>query len=167
MSFSRVLGGTVLMMSIGLAASCASPPKPESAAPGATVPSTPSPTSLDQGEPEPQTLAEAEASLERAKADLERLALKESVVADADAPATAPAPAAPTRSERAEKAEEAPSPTAKHPDACDTACRAFASLTRASEAVCRLDTEGGKRCERARQIRVSAAQRVASCGCAG
>jgi hypothetical protein len=49
---------------------------------------------------------------------------------------------------------------------CETACKAFSSLERASDAVCRLDTEGGgKRCERAKQIREDAARRISSCSC--
>ena len=38
-------------------------------------------------------------------------------------------------------------------------------LERASDAVCRLDADGGQRCERARRIRDEARLRVASCGC--
>jgi hypothetical protein len=48
---------------------------------------------------------------------------------------------------------------------CETACKAFSSLTRASDAVCRLDSDGGERCRRARQIHTEASRRVASCGC--
>jgi hypothetical protein len=170
MSFSsRVYGGTVLVMSLALAAGCAMSPKPESAAPGlpgSTVQSAPSPVALDQAEAEPQTLAEAEALLERAKADLDRLALNEPAPPAAGAAAaTTPSPAPPARHERADKADDAPAPAAKGQDTCETACRAFSSLTRASDAVCRLDTAGGKRCERARQVREDASQRVASCGC--
>jgi hypothetical protein len=118
-------------------------------------------------EREPATLAEAEQLLARAQAELDQLALNEpQPPAAAPAPATA-APEAPRdHAERSEKSaaegEAAPAPT---PSPCETACRAFASLERASEAVCRLDGEGGQRCDRARQIRDRAARRVASCGC--
>jgi hypothetical protein len=61
-------------------------------------------------------------------------------------------------------AEEAP--RAKEVSACETACKAFSSLSRASDAVCRLDEGGGQRCERAKKIREDASRRVASCGCA-
>ena len=177
MSFSRA-SVRVWIMSLGLCASCATSPKPESAAPGlpgSTAPAAPSLATGEQAEPEPQTLAEAEAlleranaDLERANADLERVALDESAPAAARAPAAttgAPAPAPPVRHSRAEKAaDEAPANQSQN--ACETACRAFSSLVRASDAVCRLDGAGGKRCERARQIREDASQRVASCSCA-
>jgi hypothetical protein len=92
------------------------------------------------------------------------------VAAEAAAPAAPPSPAA-TRAEekRADKAaaDEAEAPPAKkEASACETACKAFSSLERATDAVCRLDTDGGgKRCERAKQIRQDAARRVSSCSC--
>jgi hypothetical protein len=126
---------------------------------------------------EPATLAEAEQLLERARADLDRLALNEPGAPPATAagaaapPAPAPAPAAePARDKRAEKSAaadeaEASAPPAKKVSTCETACKAFSSLERASDAVCRLDADGGQRCQRARQIREDAARRVQSCGC--
>jgi len=143
-------------------------------------PATTTPTSAqapaEEAEREPTTLADAEALLERARADLDRLALNEpgappaAPAAGAVAPSAAPTPA-PSRDEasRADKsasAEQAAPPPAKEANTCETACKAFSSLTRASDAVCRLDSDGGKRCERARQIREDASHRVASCGCA-
>jgi len=121
-------------------------------------------------EPEPKTLAEAEALLDKARADLDRLALNDLPRSGAAPAAAAPggAPTPPPRNhaegrrddKTADGAEEA-----KAADACQTACKAFSSLTRASDAVCRLDADGGKRCERARQIREEASHKVASCGC--
>lgn len=152
---------------------------PTSAAPATSAPGDAAPTSVESGaEPEPTTLAEAERLLEQARADLDRLALNEPNAAPpaaAGAAAPAPSPAAESRRDRAEKsaADEAeapapaPPPPAKQASPCQTACRAFASLERASDAVCRLDAEGGQRCVRARQIREDAARRVASCACAG
>jgi hypothetical protein len=128
-------------------------------------------------EPEPKTLAEAEALFERSRADLDRLALNAppppvAATAGAAAPAAEPAPApapqsaAPRDEARAEKkAAEAEAPRAKEVNTCETACKAFSSLSRASDAICRLDTDGGKRCERARQIQQDAGRRVASCSC--
>jgi hypothetical protein len=101
---------------------------------------------------EPQTLAEAEDMLARARADLDQVALNE--------PGAPPATAEEKRAE-----SEAAAPRAKEVSPCETACRAFSSLERASDAVCRLDNEGGQRCQRARQIREDAARRVQSCGC--
>lgn len=128
---------------------------------------------------DPQTLADAEALLERSRANLNRLALNSapppaSLSAGAAAPAqqAAPSPppapkaAAPRDEARSADKAEAEAPRAKEVSACETACKAFSSLSRASAAICRLDTDGGKRCERARQIQQDASQRVASCGCA-
>lgn len=121
-----------------------------------------------ESEREPATLAEAEQLLARAQAELDRLALNEPQVPvpGAAAPATASPPPPRDQAERDEKsaaqAEAAPTPP---PSPCESACRAFASLERASDAVCRLDSKDGQRCSRARQIRDGAARRVASCGC--
>lgn len=155
----------------GLAAGCAKSSEAPAAAP-AQESSPGAPATLSAGE-EPQTLADAEALLERSRADLDRLALNQAAppppaAAGAAAPTTAPAPApaaAPRDEARSADKAEAEAPRAKEVSACDTACKAFSSLTRASDAVCRLDTEG-KRCERARQIQQDASHRVASCSCA-
>jgi hypothetical protein len=148
--------------------------------PAASAPAMPSSTedSAAVGESEPATLAEAEALLEKARADLDRLALNEprsESAASGGAPAPAPAAATPgaaqpseAKKERAQKAAEAADRAdaeTEAPTACETACKAFSSLTRASDAVCRLDAEGGQRCQRARQIQGDASRRVASCGC--
>lgn len=175
----RALGGAVgLLLAAAVAACGGMTPKSETpaAAPASETLATGAPGSA---EPEPQTLAEAEALLERSRADLDRLALNDAppappAAAGAAAPAAqaapAPAPQAAPRDEArsADKAAES-SPEraqAKEASACETACKAFSSLSRASDAVCRLDAEGGKRCERARQIQQDASRRVASCGCA-
>lgn len=138
------------------------------------------------------TLEEAEAALERARVDLNRLALLERPGGFAEAPAAAPAPAAPSRASRgagaandeaarpekkvgrareakpsvqAESEAPAEGAAAKGENACDTGCKAFASLMRAKAAVCRLDSPGGARCSRAEDIAREAEGRVRSCGC--
>lgn len=181
----RAVGCAVVLAVAGLVSACAVAPKAEApateAAPAPQVPGAPG-TALaaeEDGAGEPTTLADAEALLEKARNDLNRLALNEPVApaaAGAAAPpsvqmAPAPSPAPRDEARRAEKsssasADAAPPAPAKEASSCETACKAFSSLTRASDAVCRLDTEGGKRCDRARQIRQDASQRVASCGCA-
>jgi hypothetical protein len=179
----RAVGRAVVLAVVGLLSACGMSPKAEAptseAAPAAGMPGT-AQAAEEEGAGEPTTLADAEALLEKARADLNRLALNEPMAPPAAAGAAAPsvqvAPApspAPPRDEarRAEKsssasADAAPPAPAKEANACETACKAFSSLTRASDAVCRLDTDGGKRCERARQIREDASHRVASCGCA-
>jgi hypothetical protein len=128
-------------------------------------------------EPQPRTLAEAEAWLERAQRELQQVAQFESApgapagglgpaaAEPAAPPAAAPAPA-PDRASRDEAAAEQ-APASKAEDPCQSACRAYASLSRASVAVCRLDDPAGARCQRAQRIKAEAGQRVASCGCAG
>ena len=179
---------TSVAVLVGLAlAGCGMAPKAEAPASGGEIaPGTVAPTSApapNADEAEPTTLADAERQLERARADLDRLALNEPSLARSEAagaapppPAAAPSPvrSAPAEHEESRRADKAAADDgaapatqapAKEPNACETACKAFSSLTRASDAVCRLDTDGGKRCERARQIRADASQRVASCGC--
>lgn len=129
--------------------------------------------SAQEQEHEPATLAEAEALLDKARADLDQLALNEPGSAapiTAGAPEPAPPPAAASRAEEkrsADKADEAATAAPKKEmNPCETACKAFSSLERASDAVCRLDTDGsGKRCARAKQIREDAARRISSCSC--
>jgi hypothetical protein len=166
---TKIAGFACLMLLLGACATAGS----EAAAPQA--PAEAAPTSVSgsaQEQQEPATLAEAEALLEKARADLDQLALNEPGSAAPATAAAAPAPApppAPRAEEKrsADKADEAGAPPAKkEASACETACKAFSSLERASDAVCRLDTEaGGKRCERAKQIREDAARRVSSCSC--
>ncbi|RYZ06736.1 MAG: hypothetical protein EOO73_14385 [Myxococcales bacterium] len=143
---------------------CAAAPKTElqPSFPGGSVPGAPA--AALAAEPEPQDLAEAEAMLEKARAELDLLtgSAAPPSVAGAAAPAPAPAPGGAAES-RAEAADAGSA--AKAEDPCQRACRAFSSLARASDAVCRLDARGGERCERARQMRSDASQRVAACGC--
>jgi hypothetical protein len=170
-----LLGGLALLPGCGMSPKAEAPRSAPEGVPAQAAP-TSSLTAKDDAEAEPATLADAEALLERARADLDRLALNEPGAAHratgggAPAPASAPPAPAPPRAEAkpAEKAASADgvaAPPAKEVNTCETACKAFSSLTRASDAVCRLDTDGGKRCERARQIREHASHRVASCGC--
>jgi hypothetical protein len=101
-----------------------------------------------------RTLAEAESALAEAKAEIDRLG---------GAPPTAGAAAPP--SAKAEESAARAADVKKADGGCDDACRAFASLARAADAVCRLDTQNTGRCERARQTVVDAERRLASCGC--
>ncbi len=179
MKICRALAFGTALATLGLVSACGMAPKAEAPSSGgeaAPAPAEAAPTSTqaspEEAEHEPTTLADAEALLEKARTDLDRLALNEPGGAAASgaavpAPATAPSPAPPRdEARRADKAAEssAEKPRAKEVNACETACKAFSSLTRASDAVCRLDTEGG-RCQRARKIHEDASQRVASCGC--
>jgi hypothetical protein len=64
-------------------------------------------------------------------------------------------------SDAREKEEAAPSPK----DRCEMPCRAFASMKRAGEAICRLDAPDGAHCTQAKQRLAAARGRVSSCGC--
>ncbi len=181
-TFRRAISSTIVLATLGFLASCGRAPKAEAPSPGSeAAPALAAPTSNQaqqaEADVEPATLADAEALLEKFRADLDRLALNEPVAPSAAAggapppPASAPPAPAPARDEtkRAEKSASASADgaaPAKEANTCETACKAFSSLSRASDAVCRLDVDGGKRCERARQIRQGASQRVTSCGCA-
>lgn len=166
------LGHLAALLSAGLVGACAASPKAEMQPGVPSAPGTPmqaAPSATVAPEPEPRTLQEAEALLEKARADLEQLALNEPAPASAAAPvAPAPAPAPPPvqkESRSAQAGEDGAASAVRPENRCQTACKAYSSLTRASDAVCRLDTAGGGRCDRARQIREDAARRVAGCGC--
>jgi hypothetical protein len=182
-SIRLTLGLAAGQLALGLFVACGGlTPKAEQPNSGTAPPAATSPAD----EREPATLAEAEQLLERARADLDRLALNEPgqpapvaaapQAAGAAPPSTMPTPAPREEAERADKSAESSSsmsqgraeeaPAKKEASACETACKAFSSLSRASEAVCRLDADGGQRCERAKKIREDASRRVASCGCA-
>jgi hypothetical protein len=89
--------------------------------------------------PEPESLPEAERALEQARSELEG-GLAGGAKADREA----------SGGERD----------------CATACRAFASLKRAADAVCRLaGPDEQPRCARARGVVAEGERRVAGCGC--
>jgi hypothetical protein len=90
---------------------------------------------------EPSTLAEAEAELALAQRELES-ALAPGAGAGAD--------------KKAGGAGASP---------CERTCRAFASLSRAAAAVCRLEQPTGERCARANDAVGRARARVSSCAC--
>jgi len=58
-----------------------------------------------------------------------------------------------------------PAPRSRPRSPCASACRAFASLDRAAEAVCRLAGESDARCRRAKKSVKENRQRVESCNC--
>jgi hypothetical protein len=91
---------------------------------------------------EPKTLAEAEAALSKAERDLDRLLT-----------------AGTGKSGKA-------APLSVGDSRCDEACKAFASLKRAADAVCRLAGETNTRCARARDLVKENEGRVKSCNCA-
>lgn len=173
-----------------LLSACATQRSAEPAAPAedraatSTAPAA-EPTSPVEAAPAPQGLAApksadaarddefpnleaAERALNQAKSDFDRLALA--------APMPAVGRASSADSAGAGKAEKKdakrPAPSAAGaaaastaPSMCDNACRAFASLSRAASAVCRLDGDNGAHCTHAKRVLSDSQQRVASCAC--
>jgi hypothetical protein len=172
MSSAKSLIAAAIVM--GLTA-CAGQPKSTSApdpVQGAPPPMAPSDESA------PQTLAEAEAALERARSEL--LAVVPGVPLAAAAPSmdrAVPESAPAEREEDASSAGGAEVPKAQRSEGyaehkrdaapCETACKAFVSLQRARDAVCRLEEPRGPRCERAEGIVRDAEGRMPSCVCPG
>lgn len=158
--------------------------EPEAAAPEPAPAQAPSTVSAEADEKadEPATLEEAEAALARAQSELDAAlgplafatppSTADQSSGAAPPPAAAPkagAPAeerpAPSRPSRAESEASRPEAASKKEASdCALACRAFQSLNRAVDAVCRLDS-GGERCSRARRVASEAEARVASCSC--
>lgn len=58
-----------------------------------------------------------------------------------------------------------PAPLGVGDPRCANACKAFASLRRAADAVCRLAGDSNARCSRAREIVKDSEERVKSCSC--
>jgi hypothetical protein len=131
------------------------PAAPESAAePGAAA--TSPPTSLEekaeqakpglaQAEPAPATIPEAEKAFSEAQGQLEKL--------------IGPVAAKPVAG------AEPPAPLAQGDARCPRACKAFDSLRRAGDAICRLAGDKDARCSRARGVIKQSQTRVTACGC--
>lgn len=109
------------------------------------------------------TVEAAERALNQAKSDLDRLALAEPSPVQsrraADGAEKKSAPRAQAPSPAGAAASAAPNPQ------CEDACRAFASLSRAASAVCRLDGDSGAHCGRAKRMVSDSERRVSSCVC--
>ncbi len=134
-------------------------------------------------EPAPRTVEEAEVQINGARAALglppakfapERVS--DGIPDSADAPA--PSPATPTDPVTPAEAASAPSPRAESaPDQelalssaraespCMRACRAFASMRRASDALCRIAGEHDGRCTEARRAVRESEAKLEGCSC--
>ena len=88
-----------------------------------------------------ETLAQAEAALKQAETDLDALVGKQGRAAGAATPLAAGDPR------------------------CPNACKAFESLRRAADAVCRLAGDGTERCTKARAIVKASEGRLSACKC--
>jgi hypothetical protein len=158
-------------------ASFAAPPAAE-VAPITAAPATPAAAPVPQGLDQPRStesstkdeeftnLEAAERALNQAKSDLDRLALADAPVQVGRAAPADGAPKAGKKDKTAHAASAGAAAASPAPSAlCDNACRAFASLSRAASAVCRLDGDGGSHCSRAKKVVADSQQRVASCAC--
>jgi hypothetical protein len=150
------------------------PPPPAEAAPAA-----PAPVLAPQGLDKPKSaeaarddefpnLEAAERALNQAKSDLDRLALAEPMKAVGRTGSADSASA--SRAEKKDAKRPASSaagaaPASNAPNVCENACRAFASLSRAANAVCRMDGDNGAHCTRAKRVVSDSQSRVASCAC--
>ncbi|WP_437960961.1 hypothetical protein WME76_15855 [Sorangium sp. So ce119] len=167
------IGAVALSGCGGAAAQAPAPMAPEPA--GANF------TPLQEDGP-PETAEDALAALQRAEGELDRVlgALSDtakgegraeesaSPAAAPPAPATSSAPAPPTASESAPRATAAdaarPSKKAEPEQVtttpCETACRALASMDRATQHLCGLAGDADQRCDAARTRVKSATDRV-------
>jgi hypothetical protein len=150
---------------------------PSAAAPApAPAPAAPPPASTESLEAAEAELAAALRELDGALASAEPAAEARSAPADADRspPAKASRGAGVGRAEKGADAPAGEAPKAAAAaqnrddryERCITACKAFGSLQRAKDAVCRLDAQPpAARCARAESIVREAQARVASCSC--
>jgi hypothetical protein len=116
------------------------------------------------------TVEDAEKALAQAQSELERVAVlgprpatgrgEAAHGADKKAAARSAAPAAAGADLGAPSGEGASGGSA-----CDNVCRAYSSLLRAANAVCRIDGDSGAHCAHAKQVRSDAERRVSSCSC--
>ena len=123
------------------------------------------PTSLTTGEkktkgPAFSNLADAEAALAR-----ENQKLVAMYAPPAMGGATRKTGAGSKPSAARGQSSTAPAAAADKESRCATACKAFASLQRAADAVCRLAGEDDARCDHAKKVVTENGRRVAECGC--
>jgi hypothetical protein len=165
----------VLLLGASSLVACKKAEEPPTYAPAGAAPETPQADAVaapaDEA-PAFSTIEEAQAAFARAEQDL--LTLQGGAPAGAGAPAaTAPPATAPADAEGESttrpKAEAAPEPAPKDDKgagrSCSGLCRAFGSLSRAADAICRLAGEADERCTRARGSVRDNFQRVSVCRC--
>lgn len=176
-SKSRRVRRSFLLLVSGLVLGCGGmAPPPEAPAPGSEPAGAQAPTEETQSlEPAPaapapspprvvtedslvvdEELARAERELAAADAELSGAAAKRSSE-ESEQPAQAPGGQGAAAKPKSSSAQ----------NTCATTCRAFASLLRARDAICRIDGEYGDRCTHANQIVERHTERTASCGCSG
>lgn len=177
---SLVLMGGVLVVACGGEPAPARVPEGNTAPPAAAPAAEAAPTS-DEAEasesaeppaPAPaQALPPAPPAASNALKGEDELAQAERELAAADRELSGQGPPAETTA--AETAPGRGSGTSKpksaaaQPKPCATTCKAFASLVRARDSICRIDGSDGERCSRATAIVERHTPRSTSCGCNG
>jgi hypothetical protein len=117
--------------------------------------------------PPPATVAEADAQLASAKADLERIYGS----ATAPMPSSSAKPPGPVPQAGTDPGAAPPPPShagagaSAGASACGEACRALNSMGRAVETICRLTSEGDAKCTEARTTLKESQSRVTERGC--
>ena len=159
----------------GLVFGCGGMPPPAEAPPAGSEPARaqtpPDETQSVQAAPAPAASPPAPAA-EDALASQEELVRAERELAAADAElsgATAQSreeAEKPARAPGGEGADAKPKSSAAQ-QLCTTTCKAFASLLRARDAICRIDGSDGERCANANKIVERHSERTTACGCSG
>jgi hypothetical protein len=144
-------------------------------APAEAEPAAPSPEDRAVQEREPEEMrsnpgnaySQQSDDLESAQAELEHARVELNRALSARAPRAKSGGGAPAAASRGAAADAAPAKAEKKSaeSSCATACRAFASLERAADAVCRITGEKDGRCAHAHAVVSDAKQRLAVCTC--
>jgi hypothetical protein len=179
-----VLSVAVCSLLVGLSA-CAAAPMSAPTAPPSQSPEAPAAKAAEA--PAPTSLSEAQAQIDQAIRELqgsggaEKKADRPDLSRDKSPPAPPPEPSPatgagglPRPSPDDETSTKVPKPqsadgakgTSQRESPCAHACRAFHSLHRAVDAVCRLAGDPSEECQKAREKESQNTPRVASCGCA-
>lgn len=118
-----------------------------------------------EGVPAPTTIEEAQDQIAEAQARLGGATEEKPADKPAPAPPVTPAPPAAESSGSKKRDDGAPKGGAIATSPCESPCRAFASMKRAVESLCRMTGETDDRCIRARRTLETSSSRVASCLC--
>lgn len=125
------------------------------AAPGAAPPE--SPAREERPAPEPTTIEQAEDDIARARAELAGAPSGAAAADSREVPSATSTPAKP-ESKRTEEA-------GKSAEACQSPCRAIASMRRAVTALCRMTGAEDTRCTDAKRTLSDSESKIAPCGC--
>jgi hypothetical protein len=145
----------------GLAVACGGAER----APAQSAPSraAPPPGQPELAPKEPETVEEAQAQIERARAELASGgASAEPASPTADTPL---APAAPPTRPSTPPAKSSAVTEEPGGGACQSPCRAIASMRRAVTALCRMTGDTDARCEGAKRTLADSEQKLARCSC--